>query len=816
MKTRFFTRNFALILILVILSVSFSAPGQSKRRTTAKPKTAPVEIIESEMNPALAASWNSGTLPAPLPLPEGNADEIAAILAQKVAAKNNESIPALLAALRLSGFFVTDKSGKVIIAPADGKGQGLTINGWEAASAAKMYGEGRETNLNDLSDSFRSFPALKNADVAELILTGIRRNAENENNAFLRVWARFIAELGKNSGAKYDILSGADKEQVKLDAIQHLLIFRRLFGDAYARAEKYKTGPSAASEKVPDSGFQARSGSNAKFINASFSRADNFGVPPVPADKRSSFDQIAGFYKSNFAASDARFDAENISSSGSPAKTDVPCRLDGSAPTVMDASATIAGVGFDQFMGYLEDVWEDTPAGKAVGKYGQALGFANAVLAYAKFLQTYAALETRLKFDDAPPVVREKNARYGVPKKLKAEVRMNIGNWQTYNCVRTALNVSTGIDFSTVNDGPIGDVGVRWHLDEGGAGDVYSNSTGITGNEQIVGFHQPGATRIQDAGTGAGVGSKNVVRDLTYTKTDEQGVARIMLRGSPQENAKLGKVVAVLKRAVVRTTIKLKAGEIKGDMVDVAGQAIGGIGGLVTMPAELLYRMDWASSGTLIVPVRDWEETDESIDENVWTGTITAKRKRREEREKRSGANLAENGGYAENITDIQIKLTGKRDRSEDATNVYLGQVTGEQQLIDYEYDRYKIDEGYCSPNAVPYKGPKEITRTSTTKAGYNKETRVYVNIDNTSGNINFSLPDVSGRTVHKYVHKSPCSVHDQANTNEAFDEDVPASGGSFSFSFPIESSQKSIKGALFVREEDGSTTTYTWELTRN
>jgi hypothetical protein len=209
------------------------------------------------------------------------------------------------------------------------------------------------------------------------------------------------------------------------------------------------------------------------------------------------------------------------------------------------------------------------------------------------------------------------------------------------------------------------------------------------------------------------------------------------------------------------------------------------------------------------------KEKEEPAESGAWTGTITAERKQREEREKRTGANLAENGGYLETTTNVQLKLTGRRDRSADATNVFFGQLTGEQESVDYEYDRYKIDEGYCGANAVPYKGPKEITRTSRTRADVNAETRVYVSIDRTSGSINFSLPEVNGRTVHSYVHKSPCSEHDRANTNEAINEDVATIGGSFSFSFPVDPAQKSIKGSLSVREEDGSMTTYTWELAR-
>lgn len=210
------------------------------------------------------------------------------------------------------------------------------------------------------------------------------------------------------------------------------------------------------------------------------------------------------------------------------------------------------------------------------------------------------------------------------------------------------------------------------------------------------------------------------------------------------------------------------------------------------------------------------EKEKEEPAAGVWTGTVTAERKRREEREKRSGANLAENGGYMETTTRVQLKLTGRRDASEDATNVYLALVSGEQGQVDYEYDRYKIDEGYCGANAVPYKGPKEITRTSTTSAGLDRETRVYLDVGGNSGSINFSLPEATGRTVHSYVHKSPCAEHDRANTNEAIDEGVATAGGSFSFSFPFDPTRKSIRGTVTVREDDGATTTYTWELTRN
>ena len=199
----------------------------------------------------------------------------------------------------------------------------------------------------------------------------------------------------------------------------------------------------------------------------------------------------------------------------------------------------------------------------------------------------------------------------------------------------------------------------------------------------------------------------------------------------------------------------------------------------------------------------------------VWTGTIKADRKHRVERDKRSGANLAENGGYAETTTTIQLQLTGKLDRSVEAANAYIANVTGNQELVDHEYDKYKIDEGYCGPNAVPYKGPKEITRTSTTTATYESQTRAYVEIGSGGGTITFSLPDTYGTTIHKYVHRSPCPDHDRTNTNEAEDAEAPSAGGDFSFSFPIDPTRSVVQGTITVTGDDGTTTTYTWELTR-
>ncbi len=577
---RFFIYHTKFLLALAVLIgiINGSVFAQTRRAKTVKPKTETIgETLVSEKNQAMTEAWEKGELPAALPIPAGDADELIAVLAKKIAAKNTESVPALLAALQMSGFFITGKDGKTLITPTDAKGQGLTVNGWEVASVAKMFGEGKQTTLHELEKTLRVVPELNNAPVARLILNGLQANAANDKNAFLRNWARLIVELGKNSASGYDISAASAPEKITLDAVQNFLILRRLYGDFFALAEKIKLRGNTQGE------FRQKS---ARFVNTSYSRHEK---PENSRELLTIFNKVA--------------DA-------------APCQLNGDAPLVLDAVATGLGYGFGALTGYLDGALDGTAAGDALGKYTKVAGIANIILAYAKFLQTYAALETKITLEDSPPLVRTKNSKPGERKKLKAEVRMNIGNWQIYNCLRTAINLA-GIDFAVASDGAVGGAGVQWHLDEGGAGDVYSNDGGLSGKEQIVGFTQDGG-RIQDGGTNTGTGGTRI-GNATYTKTDGDGIARIILEGSPQKNAKIGKIMPRMKQAKISTTVKLKAGDLKSDSVDITGQVLGGLPGLITMPLELLYRLDWISTAFLTVPVKDWEECEGS----GWVGTIT-------------------------------------------------------------------------------------------------------------------------------------------------------------------------------------------------
>jgi len=363
----------------------------------------------------------------------------------------------------------------------------------------------------------------------------------------LRFWARFIVELGRNSEQPYDLLGAGVDKNAPLDTIQNALILRRLVGDIHALGQRHKQA------KQPNH-------------------------------------------------------HSKIAYAHSPQKQ--PCALSDMEATIADIRATALTTAFGQLIEYAEQTIGGT-AGDLFGAYAKFANVANILLAYAKFIATYAALETEITVDN-PPLVRNTDTRAGQNRQLTARVSMNVGKFQQVNCFRWLLNAGTGLDFNLMNDGPLKDVAVIWHIDKGGTADFYHSGDK---EQQLVQFAGNGP-RIQDAGTYAGIPGKPgiPVANLTETKTDAQGNARIILQGAARRNYIPAPHIPVMKSATVRTTVRVKGGDIKGDAVDIAGHVLGG---MLTLPAELLYRTDWASTASVEVPIKDFESCD-----NGWYGTI--------------------------------------------------------------------------------------------------------------------------------------------------------------------------------------------------
>jgi hypothetical protein len=541
-----------------------SGPG---RRTAEMPPpgaTAPAEPTlqpKDDASLAMAEPFNSGRLPAALPQIRGNPDAAAATLAAFIAARDDLSVPALLTAIVSAGFAVRHEDGRLdqVVNP----GQGLVFDAWEVAAMAKMFRERRTMPLQQLSADLRLVPALARVPFDTLLVDGIVRHA-NGSQQLLRFWARLIIELGRRADSPYDLLAQPDPAAVQFDPVQTALILRRLFGD-FAAAGQQTAAVSETRQPAP----------------------------------------LFALYRARARS------AEAVRASWSP-QTQSPCTEmgKGDTATALDLAAVLIGTGWGRVLDAINSQGADTLSGY--------LAIGNTLLAYAKLLMTYASIETEVAMDN-PPLVRTTNADAGQRRRLTATVVMNSGGWDRYNCVRTALNIATGLDFSLIGDGPMDGVEITWRVDNPGD-PYYSNRTGVTGNRPVVGI-TTGGPRIQDAGTSAGaVGAGTPVSDPTRSKTDDNGRAHIYLEGAPRIPYLPPPHMPVMKQAIVRTNLKLKGGDVKGDAVDIAGQALGGVGAIATLPVELLFRVPWASVGRATVEIRDWE----TCERNEWYGTMTS------------------------------------------------------------------------------------------------------------------------------------------------------------------------------------------------
>ena len=704
-------------------------PRETPTRTIEAPTVSrelPSLISSLVRGQAMGTAFRTGRLPEPLRKPQGTGDEVAALLAKKVSARDKDSLPALLAAIMNAGFAIRDADGS--ITQTVDPGQGLVFDAWEVAAMAKNYGEGKTTTLKYLADGLKSIPALKVAPLDQILLQGIRDHAKG-NQPLMRFWARFIVELGRNSERPYDMLVENNAEGIRLDAAQVALILQRLSGDLYSLAKKQLA--SAGADKVDAA-------------NANY-RARRSHVP-------------RGFAKRSNHADSSRALEQNR-----------PCKNlgQGDGALILDAAASTITTGWDKLLDYL---------GKELA--GAILATLNIIFAYAKFIATYAALETEITVEN-PPLVRTTDSVPGERRRLTAKVKLNLGKAENINCFRTALNVAAGLDISLLSDGPLDKVGVNWHLVEGGAGDFYSNRGGITGTHQIVGFWN-GSKRIQDAGSYAGIPGKGgtPVSDATRTITNKDGVASTFLEGSPHVPYVPQPHLAEMKRAVVMTTVRLKGGDLKGDAVDVYGQVLGGVAGLITMPLELLYRTDWASTATLEVPVKDWKTC-----ERGWHGTITITGKLKEQKDEMPGGPRGWRISATREITKnfkYTFVLNGIRDTSDGSQNGYVAEVRVEVDNSNILTEKTR-HVGFCDTGARTAGGSKitkkvdaieTITFSDLLNGNGASKTTVYIASRGAAGyNILIDAPSpITGKHIQSNEYKVPeCPLWEQVNSH--FDE---------------------------------------------
>jgi hypothetical protein len=563
----------------------------NKELTSTQGDSLPV-VIENE---AMAQAFRSGRLPAPLPQPTDIPELAAMQLAKRVMAEDEQSTAALLTAVQMSGFSVRADDGTLAYESVK-PGQGIWIDAWEVAALAKLFGEGMQVKLSDLSDAFAgAMPQLKNAPVAKLLVDGVRGAAQG-NQPALRFWADFIIELGRQSPQPYDLLApDVDPTKVDLDAIQVSLILRRLAVELMIQeGNKDQKGQS-----TPD---RERDSTSSRWEPASFDLEN--GTRPYIRD----------------AVWHPELGPRLVLAA--EAGSNLPCTLEEYVNQILDVNAYLSGKVFEAILEYLEE-----HAGmEGAGKYGKATSKANAVLALIKLIAYYACMETDIKMEGDAPLKRTPDMnKNGERRTLVGSVRENIGNWQAVNCTRIALN-GANLDISLPNDGPVKDVEVQWYLAKGG--------TSLSGHDitwAIVGLISPdGTNHVQDA-----IGPYS---NATAPKTNEEGEITIGIEGLKQRE-QLFNPSPIMKEAQVNFSVPAKAVSMRQDIIDAVGVGTGipmreggkpgiGLGGKAPIAGplslavgglvETLLRSKIHLSKTLTIPVRDWISCDGS-----WGGTIS-------------------------------------------------------------------------------------------------------------------------------------------------------------------------------------------------
>ncbi len=537
--------------ILVLRWRSQSDTSAERRQPQASVNAAPA-VSAGPPKPSIPAADSQPPqqmLPGdPLPAPavvSGNVEEQAAILARQVLSGSNATGAALVAAIRHAGFSFRSSSGTLDAPPTD-RSQGIAFDTWEVNALAELMRNRKSVTvpLSSFADGLAApLAQLADAPMTDLLLDGVRRHARESDGPML-FWAMFIVELGRQATTHqpYDLLGQVDSATTSLDALQMMLISKRLAGDVAVLAY-----PEHAKRNLA-------------------LRLPSWALPVVYAQ------------------------------SG-------PCTFKDAQGEIVDWAALATTTGFEKLMEFLES--KGVAGAGTIARLGN---YANIVLAYAKLVISHLAFDIQFGMEKAPPLIRPTAMRpqAGEPKTLVATAKMDLGKVEWVNCFRIVLN-AMGLDFNVDASGPIADASVSWTGISGfSEGAIYGG-----GPEQIVRFVNDPGSRIQ---SGGGIYAPNAI---TNQLTDKEGKARVKVEGVGQRQNLGRQPRSVMKQATAGAMLVLKPANLYRDLKDAGSTAIGGLGGLLTMPVELLYRTRWSFGGWYTFPVQDWKAG------NGWTGAVS-------------------------------------------------------------------------------------------------------------------------------------------------------------------------------------------------
>jgi len=300
-----------------------------------------------------------------------------------------------------------------------------------------------------------------------------------------------------------------------------------------------------------------------------------------------------------------------------------PCTTEGIKQEIMDWNAAVISTGFAELMGYLEKI-----AGLAAGeKLGKIAGISNLALTYLKLVATKAMFTAKVEMDGGPPLKRTtKTTTDGERKTLTATVTMDDTNAQWVNCLRPAIN-AMGLDFDLPHAGAVRGAEINWRLVRPRP-KVLAGGTVDHGIVQFV-----GGDPVHAAG--------NITNDLGQSTFDIEGVRQ------PKAISPTAKEVK--KEAMVYADVILKPANMYQDIKDAVTNSgfsyfnFGSLDGVITMPAELLYRTRWMFGRGYEFEVIDWSVG--------FTGSIIVTEKGKTTEVKPTGPDAAGSGFWTMNAS---------------------------------------------------------------------------------------------------------------------------------------------------------------------
>ena len=562
-----------LVSLLIVCAVCTAAlPQRNKLPETRKliEKVIPLEIADQ------ANDFTVNGLPVPYIIGDNRSDATAAKIAAQLSKYDEDSLSKLMAALQKAGFYIIDENQKILYQPTvDEHGMGLAFYDYEVVGMYKLSRGGTITSVASLANLIaKDFPPPDKKKFGELMLEDLRSAAnlptKTKADAAKRFWARLIIELGKQFPEPVDLLT-ATPEKAQLNIIQASLWQRRLVGDLIAFVSKQNENANL-NRKFPGDLFRGNR-SDFEFVDASFARGARLYDPCNYADEETT-------------------------------------EIDVAATGITTIHGKILGAFVDE-----EIATAVTGSAGKLEKVGKGLGVASLVLSWAKLVAAVSQMHGSITVEDPMPLIRTKSGYTPGEKRLltgKFEIKVN--NLRALNCVRTTLNMTTGLDFSMPSSGPLAEKPVSWEL----GGEVSfagqrSSKTGV--------FDQTVYLKTLDG----------VTEDYHRQETDANGESKIYLEGTKQrKDLSNQKVVPYPKKAVVMADIALKnMKDTKQEIADVGGMALGvatggGLLGIFGAIPEIGFRMKLRVAAVTI-PVRDWTPCSED-----WGGTISVKREKKQ------------------------------------------------------------------------------------------------------------------------------------------------------------------------------------------